>query len=274
MIGGLLLAPAAALAQFEGVVEIKGASRADGDRIVPSSGRLWVSARGARMELRTDLQGLAATARRGPGAPMPGGFTMVTLWRVAEPDVTYVLNEERKRYAILSVTDADAAASGQPETWRVERLGRDTVAGFACEKVLLRSSQGEEIDACVAKDILGSRAWMAAVPRQRGSEGFHKALRDAGVDGFMTRMAWRAKGEPEPRATFELVRAERKAVPASVLEVPAGYQKVDAMMLHASPEHETTIRDAEEQMQESLKNLPPERRKQVEEMLRKMRGGS
>jgi hypothetical protein len=46
------------------------------------------------------------------------------------------------------------------------------------------------------------------------------------------------------------------------------------MMLHASPEHETTIRDAEEQMQESLKNLPPERRKQVEEMLRKMRGGS
>jgi len=62
--------------------------------------------------------------------------------------------------------------------------------------------------------------------------------------------------------TMELVRAQRQKVPASMLEIPAGYAKTSVPQ--ASPE-------MQRKLEEAMKDLPPEQRKQLEEMMR--RGG-
>ena len=92
-----------------------------------------------------------------------------------------------------------------------------------------------------------------------------KALQDAGADGFFVKMVTREKGKAEPLTTMELTKAEKKSLPASLFEVPAGYTKQEGMMGAAgamSPE-------AAEQMKKAMENMTPEQRKQMEEMMKK-----
>jgi hypothetical protein len=72
---------------------------------------------------------------------------------------------------------------------------------------------------------------------------------------------------------MELVRAERQAVPASLLEVPSDYRQVDFMMLNMTPEQEQKWKESQQKMQEMLQKLPPEQRKKMEEMMRRQGGG-
>jgi hypothetical protein len=269
--------PAPARAQFEGVVDIKGTSRPQPGQVVPSTGRFWISPRGARMVWEADLRSMGAQPGAQPGTaapPMPPAWKMTTLWRAGEPDLTYLLNEEKKAYATMSAKDVESGT--QPtEKWTLEKKGRDSVAGLACEKVLLKSSQGTEVDGCVSRELLGSQAWAAAMrSSQRSAGGFMEALRAGGLEGFLIRMTMRPPGSAEPLSTFEVTRAQRQGVPASTFDLPTGYRKVGMMGLWANPEQEKQLQEAEQKLQEQLKSLPPEQRKQMEEMLRKMRGGS
>jgi hypothetical protein len=109
--------------------------------------------------------------------------------------------------------------------------------------------------------------------RQGRTPDLVKALRDAGVDGFFVRLSFKGKAQARPSGTMELVRVERQAVPASLLEVPPGYRQVDLMMLNATPEQEQQWKESQRKMQEMLQKLPPEQRKQMEEMLRRQGGG-
>jgi hypothetical protein len=119
-----------------------------------------------------------------------------------------------------------------------------------------------------SKDIAGlSYESMRGLMRKGngGDEGILKAIRDAGADGFIVKMVTREKGNPAPVMTMELTKIEKKSVPASLFEVPAGYKKQEGMagaMGVASPE-------AQEQMRKAMENLTPEQRKQIEDMMSK-----
>jgi hypothetical protein len=74
-----------------------------------------------------------------------------------------------------------------------------------------------------------------------------------------------------PTVTLELVKAEKRAVPAALLEIPAGYKKQDGMLgmmpgiMPISPEQQQTINKA-------MDKLTPEYRKMLEGMMKKKGG--
>ncbi len=249
-----LLAAAPALAQFEGVLE----SRLTGQNMKGTS-KSWVAKAGARIEMQ-----MQASAEGAAGA----GMKMVILHKTAEPDVSYWVNESAKSYAVIDHRQTEESAKGarDEETYTVKKLGKDTVAGFSCQKGLVTSSKGRQMELCVSSDVLGGSTWFRSMQsRSKPGEGGNllKALKDAGLEGYPVR--WVTKDDEGASMTWELVSAKRQSVPASTFEVPAGYRKSDSLMgAMLSPE-------AERQMKEAMENMTPEQRKMLEEMMKKQK---
>lgn len=250
-----LLAATPALAQFEGVLESKLTSPD-----ATGTSKSWVGKAGARIEMQ--MQPL-----EGPGAGA-AGMKMVILHKFAEPDVSYFVNESTKSYAVVDHRQSQGTAKDakDDETYTVKKLGKDTVAGFSCQKGLVTSSKGRQTELCVTSEILGGGSWLRSMqPRNRPSQGgaLLKALKDAGLEGYPVR--WVTKDDDDTSVTWELVSAKRQSVPASTFEVPAGYRKSDSLMgAMVSPE-------AERQMKEAMENMTPEQRKMLEEMMKKQK---
>ena len=258
LLAGFALAAPAALAQFEGEINMKITMR-EGN----GTGKAYISKVGARTEL--DLQ----------AQKMP--MKMVTLMKYANPDMLYMINDASRSYAeidLKKLKEQTAQYRGQKskETWNVQKLGRETVNGYSCEHLLLTRTDGSKSESewWTSKDIAGlnydtMRGLMRRGAADPSDEGVAKALRDAGADGFVVKMVTREKGDPTPLATMELTRAEKKHVPPSMFEVPAGYSKQEGMFgaasVMAGPE-------ASEQMRKAMENLTPEQRKQIEEMMK------
>jgi Spy/CpxP family protein refolding chaperone len=79
---------------------------------------------------------------------------------------------------------------------------------------------------------------------------------------------------------MELVKADRKAVPAALLDL-SGYTKSQetgygaaAAQMQLSPEQQKKMDASRKQQEEALKNLTPEQRKQIEEMMKKQGAGA
>lgn len=240
-----------ALAQFEGVLE----SKLTGPGSSGTS-KAWVSKAGSRIEMQ-----MQAAARPGTAS---AGMTMVVLHRNAEPDLSYIVNESTKSYSVI---DNRQTQKGTPsdETYAVKRLGKDTVAGFSCQKALLTSSKGQQIELCTSSELLGGSSWIRSM-QSRGSSaggGLVRALKDAGLEGYPLR--WVTKDEEGRSTSWELVSAKRQSVPASTFEVPAGYRKTDSVMgAMMSPE-------TERQMKEAMEKMTPEQRKMLEEMMKQQK---
>ncbi len=248
----VLALPLAASADFEGVLE----SRLSGPH-ANGTAKLWLSKAGARMEM--DMK---------PSAPAPGGpaapreVRMVTIHRSAEPDATYLVNVEQKSYTVLDARQAGARGEEQEETYTVKKLGAGQVAGLRCERAILTSSHGKEVELCNDSSLLGGSALLHAL-EQRSRGRMFGALKDAGVGGFPLR--WIQK-EKDGATTWEVVRAHRERVPASAFEIPAGYQKKDLIGTMASPEQQR-------KMEEAMKKMTPEQRQKMEEMMKRLQGG-
>jgi hypothetical protein len=54
-----------------------------------------------------------------------------------------------------------------------------------------------------------------------------------------------------------------------MFQVPPGYEQTDFAVGGLSPEQEKALADARAQMDEAMKNMSPEERKQVEEMMKR-----
>lgn len=260
-LAGAVLAATPALAQFEGEATMKLTMR-EGS----GTGKAYVSKVGTRSEL--EIQ----TSR------MP--FRMTTLMKFSNPDVMYMINDKTKTYAemdLKKIREQSSRMRGEKgkEAWTVKKLGRETVNGYSCEHILLTRAEDakSEMEWWTSKDISGlNYETMRGLMRRGGQsdEGIMKALRDAGADGFVVKMVTREKGSPTPVATMELTKVERKSVPASMFEIPAGYTKQEGMLgaagVMASPEQQ-------EQMKKAMENLTPEQRKQIEDMMKARQQG-
>jgi hypothetical protein len=251
-----LAIPCLAHADFEGLLVAK----ISGD--VNGTARTWLSKAGMRSE--TELTMTAPEARQ---AAMGKGIHSVTVIKVSEPNRTYFLDENRKTYWVY---DAKPGEGSGDDGYTAKRIGKDRVAGFSCEKVVLTSASGRESELCVAPDFVAGDSWLRVLQtREQGKgagDGIRKALLDAGVKGFPIR--WSTKGGKDGRGAFqmELVSAKKQSVPASTFDIPADYRKQEMGMPFASPE-------AAQKMEEAMKNMTPEQRKQMEEMMKKMGGG-
>jgi hypothetical protein len=268
----LLALSAPALAQLEGVAEFKGSVNAGRGKPISSAGKVYVTRNASRVEWEMDMKALGE--RKGaPKGAMPSSYRMVTIQKLSDPDRIINLNDERKTYA---VTDLRTLREGQPAapqaTYTVKKLGRDSVAGFSCEKAVVSSSEGTRSEICVADQISQSSGWLAAQSRRERSSGLLKALHDNGLQGFPVRwVVWARAGDPQPATTMELVRFEKKSLPSSLFEVPAGYTQVTGASRSLTPEREKSMKEADRKMKEAIEKLPPEQRKQYEEMMKKRR---
>ena len=255
----LCLAAAAmpALAEFEGVLEMKMTMKEGGT----GNGKTYVSKTGWRseMELRSPQM------QKGTGK---GSMKMTMIGKMGDPDKMYSIDDERKTYSVIDVKEMRKGMPKQEEeTYTVTKLGGDRVAGYACEKVLITSSKGNEIEGCATREIMGSSAWLSSLQRGRGGAygGWVRALRDAGLGELLIRMVMRDKSTKEETMRMELVRAEKRPVPSSMFEVPAGYKEEDRTSMamgQMSPEQQ-------EKMKRAMESLTPEQRKAMEDAMKK-----
>src|SRR5262249_20434809 len=141
---------ATALAQSEGIAAFRGTVHTDNGKDIPSTGKLYFSKPGVRVEWETKVPD---SDRKDSRAAMPDHFQLVALQLAAEPGRTYMLNPERKTYTVQETPKDARTPVPTDKSWKVQKLGKDTVAGFSCEKVLLTSDKGNEMELCVTKEL-------------------------------------------------------------------------------------------------------------------------
>jgi hypothetical protein len=253
----------AAAADFQGVLEMKGTQQVEKGRSIPASWTIYVSPAALRFEIAMDMEQARKEAPANQRGEMHSAFKMVTLTKLSEPHLAYLINDQSRSYSVLDSREYETQGGAQKK-WTVRKLGGDRVAGYACEK-FAATAEGEdtEIDGCVSGQFFGSDAWGAVMRRGTDRGDWVRALGSQGLKGLPIRLNIRRKGNPDAFTRYELVRAEKRSLPASTFDIPAGYRKADSPMeAMMSPEQQKAMRDAMEQM-------TPEQRKMVEEMMKK-----
>ncbi len=259
----LLFAAATANAQFEGVADIR-ISSSGGATTMSGTGKTWISSAGWRSEMVMSNPEMEKTT----GVK---SMKLVSMGKVADPDTIYMVNDVMKTYSVLDAKKAREMASkmGAPEhKYNVKKLGKDTVAGLPCDKVLItQEDRKSEIEACVSKDFMTGN-WLKAMSRGGRGGDFLAALKQAGLEGYPVRMVTKNEGGGGT-TTMEVTKVERKRVPPSLFDVPAGYKQTDMMSVMAqSPEQAKQMEEARKRMEDAMKSMTPEQRKALEEMMK------
>lgn len=257
----LSLASAIASAQFEGIASFKMTAGSGPDISAQGDGKIFLSPAGYRVEWAMDLS--SKKGREGAKAA-PATMAMTMLARKADPGKVYMLNDEKKTYSVVDAGKAVEERGKTPkETFTVKKLGTDTVAGLSCQNALMTSSKGTEIEVCAAKELAASSDWLASLNR-RNPEGasWLAALKEQGIEGFPVRWVIRKKGSTQVLTTMEMTHIEKKSLPASLFDVPAGYTQTQFAMRGLTPEQEKAM----SQMRE---NMTPEQRKAYEDAMKR-----
>jgi hypothetical protein len=262
----LLPAAIAVAAQFEGVATYKITTSGGPGKTIEGTSKIFVTKTAYRMEMETDFA--VAFGRRQSAASAASRHVKVTMiGKVSEPEKMIILNEQDRTYSTWDFNKMRRRA--QPPTFTVKKLGSDRVAGIACEKALLNSSNGSEVEVCVAKDLAVSSEWFVAMARhQRQTIAWMEALKNAGLEGFPVRYALRR--DQETLSTMELTNLDRTAPSASLFEIPAGYKETHfAIPGMTSDQRREMFR---EHLGERLGTMTPEQRKAFEDSMKRHGG--
>src|SRR5215813_14233906 len=123
----LLMVARPALAAFEGYIEMKMTMKEGAGTM-----RGQISSVGARTEMQAKM------AQMGD---MP--VTMTMLMKFSNPDVVYMLNDATKTYVEINVKDLGNTSPNRPDqAYTVKKLGKEKVAGYVCEHLLLTANDG------------------------------------------------------------------------------------------------------------------------------------
>ena len=259
-------APVSLFAQFEGVADFRVTMSGEKGKEVPSEGKIYVTKNAYRSEWETRFDSSTRAAKDAQGNAVPKSFKMTMFGRLSEPDKVYILHDDKKTYSVMDLKRMrEQAQTTSKETYTVQKLGADKVAGVPCQKGLVTSSAGNEFEVCVSKDWQMSGNWLAGIQRHRNAGAWLGALKENGLEGFPIRWVMRRKGSPQAVMTMELTRAERKSLPASLFEVPPGYTESQGGMGGLTPEQEKQMRDARKQ---AMENMTPEQRKALEDAMK------
>ena len=263
-----------ALAQFEGVIEMK----MEGSSAMPMSGtgRTYASKTAWRSEMEMTSEKAAKDPEAVKALGGKAAFKMVMIGKLSEPGVSYMINDAAKTYSRIDAAElAKSLPTEKERKWTVKRLGKDRVAGLACE-IAQASEEGKKAVYEVCSTVeLPSGEWTRAMQRQqRGGGLWMKALQDAGVHGFPIRMVVKESENGPVTMKSEATKVERRSVPGSLFEIPPGYKETSMFGAFAqTPEQAKQMEDAQKQLNEAMKNMTPEQRKQMEEMMKKMGAG-
>jgi hypothetical protein len=259
----LLGVTAAALAQ-EGVATYK--YTVQGESAAPrGESRVYFSPTAMRIEMQMNMSSGPNDARdraRAQAGGMPTTFKSTMIQKASEPDKLYTLNDERQTYSVMDLAEMRRQNPAPATTYTVKRTGSDSVAGLSCDKALVTSSTGSEIEVCVTNQIAApTSSWIAAMNRQSRAGNWVKAMTDAGMKGFPIRMKIRSGEREGHEVMMELVSLEKKPVPGAMFAIPAGYKETSATGVNMSA-------DQDKRMQEMLSKMTPEQRKAYEDAMK------
>jgi len=265
-----IAAAATASAQVEGVADFKITMKGEDRQAVTGTGKTYVGKGGWRSQWEMDLSHLSRDRRDGSAAA-PQRFKMTMLGKRSDLDHFYMINDDNKTYTVtdLKKLREDTKDLSTKQTYTVQRLGGDTVAGLSCQKASATSSRGEVFEVCISRDWIGSGEWIAAMSRNQNQGSFFAALRENGLEGFPVRMAVRRKAGEDPFMVMEFTHVEKRSVPASLFEVPAGYKQADSAIGGLTPEQDKAMRDARAQLKDALEKMTPEERKAYEDAMKR-----
>jgi hypothetical protein len=257
----LLLMAVPALAEFEGVLEMK-----------MSVGANAGQAGGAgTMNVAVGRAGIRSEVSMRTGAVE---MKMVMLQKNDTPDVLYQINDGSKTYTEINLAGLTDLTGPQANAvkYSVQTLGQETMLGYKTRHVLVKEivpggGTGASTELWSAKDLLDYETFSKLQARRgkaAGQEALVKALKDAGADGLPLKSI--ATMPDGARITMEVVKVDKQPLPASTFQLPAGYTKSDAMPKGTLPS--PTTAEAQQKMQEAMKKLSPEQRALVEKMLK------
>jgi hypothetical protein len=257
-----------ALAEFEGVADLRMTGKEAGQAL-DGTGKVYLSPVGWRMEMEMKLPEAIQTPSGVKAQPSARLHRMVSFGKIAEPNKSWIVNDRNKTYHVVEA-DKDAHHEQRDEQdWKVTKLGSDKVAGFSCTNVKAERAGHDQIyEACLAKDFI-SDAWLKSA--KEGDEWWVAAARKAGYTGYPVRLIGRAADGTE-RHRMEIVKVERRKVPASMFAVPAGYKEASMMDVMMDPEQQRQMQEAQRKAAEAMKNMSPEQKKMMEEMMKKYGG--
>lgn len=156
--------------------------------------------------------------------PDPLKTTVIT--KAASPDLALVVNYQARSYASVSLRTAaeNATLLDFDSNYRIARLGRETIKGYACEHINLTSTT-EKLEMWVSRD-LGDfstfRILQSQNPRLSNS-ALVKTLKNEGVEGFPVKIIQK---NSSGSSTMEVRTIQQKTVSPTLFEAPEGFRKV------------------------------------------------
>jgi hypothetical protein len=272
----LLLAAVPAFAQFEGVIEMKMTMSGMGDQ----------GGGGGTMNAAVSKAGSRAEINMQMG---PMNMKMVTLQKTDTPDIIYRINDADKTYSEMNLPKMKEMAGQQMKAkkYTVEKLGQETILGYKTQHVLVkdadaREGKGMNLEMWVSKDLLDYATYsklQARRGRAGNEEGMVKALKDADADGMpLKSIATTPEGM---KITMEVTKIDKKSLPASTFEIPAGYTKSEGGLMDMmggmsgsqADEGRKRVGDAQKKMEDAMKNMTPEQREMIQKMMKQQKAG-
>ncbi len=263
----LLLSAGPTLAQFEGVLEMKMTmATKDGEG---GTMNVAVAKAGTRSEVNMQMG--------------PMGVKMVMLQKNATPEVLYQIDDANKAYSEIDLAKMRELAGQHSDThkYTVEKLGQESILGYKTQHVKVKDKTAEAdtgmtTELWIAKDLLDYETFsrlQAQRGKAAGQEALVKALKDAGADGMPLKSVMTT--EDGSKVTMEVVKVDKKSLPASTFEIPAGYKTSEGGMMGmmggmSGPQAD----EAKKRMEEALKNMTPEQREMIEKMMKQRKAPS
>ncbi len=215
--------------------------------------KTWHQDGNSRSEMEMNIAGLPT-----------GAMNTITITRQDKPNVITKLTPSNKTYTEISYEEYEPQEKKSTEPFEVTVVGKETVNGYSCTHVIAKFKNSGKMrnEWWTSKDV----PCFPGFSGMKGSKYFDDdnlfaKMAEKGADGFPVRMKMSEAGM-SGGMQMDLVKAEKKTVPSSMFEIPAGYKKAATMDLSNMPKS-----------MQDLKNMTPEEQKKMMEDLMKMYGG-
>ena len=170
------------------------------------------------------------------GIDIPGAMStrFVSLARASNAKYSILVYPETKTYA-LNIIDTSLINSNI-ETYEVTKIGNETVQGYNCTHVKLKSTTGKgmfksssTMDLWTSQDVPGYTFIKKIMVDQNIKPQMLQALEKNNCDGYIVKMASEDK---DVSMEMIIIKAERKTFPASLFEIPSGYKESNENMMY------------------------------------------
>ena len=157
---------------------------------------------------------------------MPGVASgkLIVIGHASQPGYSILLDPDNKGYS-LAVIDT-ALINSTHQTYKVTRVGNETVDGYACVHVKLTTTSGSGLfksssteDLWTSTSVPGYALYQK-LSDQTVSFPMMQALQQAGAGGVMVKMT--ASGK-DYSMSYDMIEAKSGSYPASLFTIPDGY---------------------------------------------------